>query len=65
MPRLYQGGGSEKMRIEIKSASPDGMTVQYDTFIMTWDELEKFLRVVSYIEANGYDYLLKKPVDNK
>ena len=43
------------MKLKILDASPDGMTVEYTTFLMTYKELQKFIQIVSYIESDTFD----------
>jgi hypothetical protein len=41
------------MKITIESSSPDGMTVTFETYIMTWTELKKLIDVIANIESGG------------
>jgi len=43
------------MKITIESGSPDGMKVVYETYLLTWKDLEKFLEMVAKIEAGFKD----------
>ena len=43
------------MKLKILGASPDGMTVEYTTLLMTWKELQKLIQIVSYIESGDFD----------
>jgi len=52
------------MKLEIKDASPDGMTIVYETFLMTWDDLKDFIDVVSAVEANKMKELLGAKKDD-
>jgi hypothetical protein len=35
------------MNLRVKDGSPDGMHVQYRTYVMTWDELKDFIDYVA------------------
>jgi len=38
------------MEVKIKSTSPDGLIVTYETFFHTWDDVLEFLKKVNAIE---------------
>lgn len=46
------------MKIEIKSSSPDGMEVQLETFLMTWEDLKGFVDWVALLESGEYKKIL-------
>ena len=48
------------MKLKIKSASPDGMTVVYETFLMTWEDLKDFVDIMDIVESNKMKEFLKK-----
>ena len=41
------------MKLKIEGGSPDGMTVTFETYIMTWAELKKLIDVIANIESGG------------
>lgn len=41
------------MELHIKEGSPDGMYVEFKTYLMTWDELRKLIDYIEEIESGG------------
>ncbi len=41
----------KKMKIKVESGSPDGMTVIFETYIMTWEGLKKLIDYIAEIES--------------
>jgi hypothetical protein len=41
------------MNLEVKDGSPDGMHVEYKTYVMTWEELKKFIDHMAKWENRG------------
>jgi len=48
------------MKLQIKSASPDGMTVVYETFLMTWENLKDFVDIMAVVESGRMKKLLEE-----
>jgi hypothetical protein len=46
------------MKIIVKSASPDGMTVEFETFLMSWEDLKGFVDWVIMLESGEYKKFL-------
>ena len=42
------------MKLKVESSSPDGMVVTYETFLMTWEDLKRFIDIITQIES-GFD----------
>lgn len=49
------------MKLKVESGSPDGMSVVFETYIMTWEELKRLIDVIAEIEAGG----LKSSIQSK
>jgi len=47
------------MKIEVESGSPDGMSVTYETYLLTWKELKEFIDHVAKWENRKCDKILK------
>jgi hypothetical protein len=42
------------MKINVKSSSPDGMEIEFETFLMTWDDLKDFVDWVAILERGKH-----------
>jgi hypothetical protein len=47
------------MKINIKSGSPDGVIVNIELYIMTWEELKNLIDVIADIESGSLSKKVK------
>jgi hypothetical protein len=47
------------MMIKFKSGSPDGMSVKYVGYLMTWEDAKDFITWISLFESGQYRKILK------
>lgn len=48
------------MNLKVKDGSPDGMHVQYRTYVMTWEELKDFIDHMAKWENRALENISKQ-----
>ena len=47
------------MEIKFKEGSPDGLHVEYKSYVMTWEEAKDFITWISLFESKEYNKILQ------